>query len=165
MTTSSYRSSAFLASFTIPLILSPSTAIGETPGNFFALKRLYLSQKNYLNPVQPNMRPTFISRKYLFGAFIPSCSVGSHVSRFRGGCATADGRCIYCTKAHQTSVVCKAAKTAHDRRGRQSCDGWALLSTMRERKLGDPKVAFILHDYGKLKMDSMPLDSDILSVI
>ena len=143
MMTSGYRSSAFLASFTIPLILSPSATSGDTPGNFFALKRLYLSQMTTLNPLHSTKRATFISRKYLFGAFVPSLGihVGSQVSRFRGGCATADGRCLYCTKAHQTSVLCKAAKTAHERRGRQSCDGWALLSTMRERKLGDPKVA------------------------
>ncbi len=139
--------SSFLASCALPLLFFPS-AVGDTLGNFVALKRLQLSnpdQKSGMNAFRSKssrLPATFIARKYLFGALVSSSSglqLGSTVSRFRGGCASADGRCNYCTKAHQTSVFCKAAKTAYERRNRQG-DGWALLSTMRERKLGDVKV-------------------------
>jgi hypothetical protein len=140
--------SSFLASCALPLFFLPSI-VGDTLGNFVALKRLQLSnspdQKSGMSAFRSKssrLPSTFIARKYLFGAFVSSSSgfqIGSPVSRFRGGCSSADGRCKYCTKAHQTSVFCKAAKTAYERRGRQG-DGWALLSTMRERKLGDVKV-------------------------
>lgn len=70
----------------------------------------------------------------------------------RGGNDSADknskaSSCPYCNKVHSLRDSCRAQRVAQTRaaQGRRTMDGWALLSVMREAKVGTPKG---LSEYG-----------------
>lgn len=64
-----------------------------------------------------------------------------------GGAGAASQQCSWCTKVHQVSAQCKAQRISDSRAasGRRTTDGWQLLTTMREEKVGKPKG---LSEYG-----------------